>query len=182
LRKSPPGGETYEQRRLLFRNLGDGRFADVSKESGPGLREERSSRGLAVGDLDNDGDLDLAIVNLDGTPSILRNDGGDARCWLTLKLRGTASNRFGVGARIQARVGKGTQTAEATTSGSIFSASDSLVHFGLGTATQADLEIRWPSGKVQALRGVSANQIIEVDEDRGIVGSQSPRGEHRPAR
>ena len=169
LRKSPPGGETYEQRRLLLRNLGGGKFADVSNESGPGIRQERSSRGLAVGDLDNDGDLDIVIVNLDGIPSILRNDGGNRRHWLTLQLRGTASNRFGLGARIRARTGTLTQTAEASTSGSIFSASDSRVHFGLGAATEADLEIRWPSGKVQALKGVAANQIIEIGEDRGIV-------------
>ena len=90
LRNSPPGGETYDQRRLLFRNLGNGKFADVSNESGPGIREERSSRGLAIGDLDNDGDLDVVIVNIDGTPSILRNDGGNARNWLTLRLRGTS--------------------------------------------------------------------------------------------
>jgi enediyne biosynthesis protein E4 len=172
LRKSPAGGETYEQRRLLFRNLGHGKFADVSNESGPGLRQERSSRGLAVGDLDNDGDLDIVIVNLDGTPSILRNDGGNARSWLTLKLRGTASNRFGLGARVQVRTDKLTQTAEASTSGSIFSASDSRVHFGLGSARQADLEIRWPSGKVQTLGGVSANRVLDVDEDRGIVPVQ----------
>jgi len=164
LRKSSPGGETYDQRRLLFRNLGDGRFADVSKESGPGILQERSSRGLAIGDLDNDGDLDVVIVNIDGVPSILRNDGGNRRSWMSVKLRGRASNRLGLGARITATTGGLRQVAEANTSGSIFSASDSRVHFGLGSAKQANLEIRWPSGKVQTLRQVPANQILEVDE------------------
>jgi hypothetical protein len=164
LRRSPAGGETYEQRRLLFRNLGNGKFADVSKESGPGILQERSSRGLAVGDLDNDGDLDVVVVNIDSTPSILRNDGGNRRSWLSVRLRGRASNRFGLGARVAATTPGLRQIAEATTSGSIFSASDSRVHFGLGSATEADLEIRWPSGKVQTLRAVPANQILVVDE------------------
>jgi enediyne biosynthesis protein E4 len=171
LRKSPPGGETYDQRRLLFRNLGNGKFADVSNQSGPGIREERSSRGLATGDLDNDGDVDVVIVNMDGAPSILRNDGGNARNWLTLRLRGTTSNRFGLGSRVEVRSEGLTQVGEATTSGSIFSASDSRVHFGLAGATRVDVEIRWPSGKVQMLRQVPANQVLEVDEGRGIGGA-----------
>src|SRR5262249_30683727 len=128
-----------------------------------------SSRGLAVGDLDNDGDLDIVIVNVDGTPSVLRNDGGNARHWLTLKLHGTASNRFGIGARVTARAGSLVQTVEVTTSGSIFSASDSRVHFGLGVATKADLEIRWPSGTVQTIAGVSGDRIVEIDEERGVL-------------
>jgi hypothetical protein len=171
LRKSPPGGETYDQRRLLFRNLGNGKLADVSNESGPGIRQERSSRGLAIGDLDNDGDVDVVIVNIDSTPSILRNDGGNLRSWLSVRLRGRASNRLGLGARITATTPELRQIAEATTSGSVFSASDSRVHFGLGTATKADLEVLWPSGKVQTLRQVPTSQILEVDEDRGIVGA-----------
>ena len=173
LRHSPKGGETYDQRRLLFRNLGNGKFADVSNDSGPGIREERSSRGLATGDLDNDGDIDIVVVNMDGVPSILRNDGGNARNWLTLRLRGTTSNRFGLGSRVEVRSEGLTQVGEATTSGSIFSASDSRLHFGLAGATRADVEIRWPSGKVQTLRQVPVNQVLEVDEDRGIVGAPS---------
>ncbi len=168
LARSPAGGEKYYQQRLLFRNLGQGNFADLSRQSGPGILQERCSRGLAAGDLDNDGDIDLVIVNIDATPSILRNEGGNARNWLSVKLNGTASNRMGLGARIKASAGKLEQIVEATTAGSIFSASDSRVHFGLGNATQVDLEIRWPSGKVQTLKAVAANRIIEVDEDRGI--------------
>jgi hypothetical protein len=166
---NPVGGERYDQPRLLFRNRGDGSFADVSAEAGPGIREERSSRGLAVGDLDNDGDLDMVVVNIDGTPSILRNDGGNRESWLSVKLQGTRSNRMGLGARITARAGDRVQIGEASTAGSIFSASDSRVHFGLGSATEVDLEIRWPSGKLQKLEGVPASRFIEVDEDRGIV-------------
>jgi enediyne biosynthesis protein E4 len=178
--KSPVGGEKYYQQRLLFRNLGNGTFADVSLRSGPGVLQERASRGLAIGDLDNDGDVDVVVVNMDGTPSILRNDGGNARNWLILKLRGTASNRSGLGTRIKASAGKLQQIAEATTAGSIFSANDSRVHFGLSSAAQTDLEIRWPSGKVQMLKAVPANQIIEVDEDRGLVAATSPPQRNRP--
>ena len=161
---APVEGEQYHQPRLLLRNLGNGRFADVSAESGPGMSEKISSRGLATGDLDNDGDVDMIIVNIDGAPSVLRNDGGNARNWLKVTLRGTTSNRMGQGARITARTGTLEQIADATTAGSIFSASDPRVHFGLGDATQVDLEIRWPSGGVQALKGVAANQILEVEE------------------
>jgi hypothetical protein len=163
------GGERYDQPRLLFRNLGGGTFADVSAQSGAGFVKESSSRGLATGDLDNDGDVDLVIVNIDGQPSVLRNDGGNARGWLTVELRGTKSNRMGLGTRLTARAGSLVQTAEATTAGSIFSASDSRVHFGLGSATTVDLEVRWPSGAVQKLEAVPANQIVQVDEERGLL-------------
>ena len=136
-----------------------------------------------MGDLDNDGDLDLVIVNLDGTPSVLRNDGGNRRNWLSVKLRGTKSNRLGLGARLRVRAGSLHLTAEATTSGSLFSASDSRVHFGLGSEATVDLQIRWPSGKVQSLAGIPANRMIDVDEDRGIVGEwvAGPGGRIPPA-
>jgi enediyne biosynthesis protein E4 len=170
--KNPSGGEKYYSPRLVFRNMGDGRFSDVSARSGPGVLEEKSSRGLAIGDLDNDGDVDAVVVNIDDTPSILRNDGGNARNWLLIRLTGVATNRFGLGARITATAGGLRQVAEVSTASSIFSSSDSRVHFGLGSASQADLEIRWPSGKVQSLKAVPANRIIEINEDSGLVAGK----------
>ncbi|HVO11703.1 MAG TPA: CRTAC1 family protein [Vicinamibacteria bacterium] len=167
--QNPQGGEQYEQRRILLRNRGDGTFEDVSERSGPGILERRCSRGLAVGDLDDDGDLDVVIVNMDGTPSVLRNDGGNARHWLELRLRGTKSNRMGLGARVTLRAAGQQQIREVTTAGSIFSGSDSRLHFGLGEATQAEVEIRWPSGTVQTLRNLPADRLLEVDEDRGVL-------------
>jgi len=171
---TPVEGERYHQPRLLLRNLGDGHFADVTAESGPGMSETLSSRGLATGDLDNDGDVDVIIVNIDGVPSVLRNDGGNARSWLTVALRGTTSNRMGQGARITARTEALEQICDATTAGSVFSASDPRVHFGLADATRVDLEIRWPSGTVQTLKNVAANQILEVVEPRVAVSRDSP--------
>jgi hypothetical protein len=164
----------YRQRKLLYHNRGEGKFEEVAAQFGAVMTDLRVGRGLAVGDLDNDGDLDMVVVNMDATPSILRNDGGNARSWLLLKLRGTKSNRMGLGARIEAAAGPLRMIREATTAGSIYSASDSRVHFGLGTATQADLEIRWPSGKVQSLKAVPANRVVEVDEDLGLVGARGP--------
>jgi len=169
LRRHPVAGEGYDQPRLLFRNRGDGTFADVSLRSGPGIRAERSSRGLAVGDLDDDGDLDLVVANIDAVPSVLRNDGGNAGNWLSVRLRGRASNRMGLGSRLRLAAGSLRLVREATTSGSIFSASDSRVHFGLGAASAADLEVLWPSGKVQKLERLPANRLVEVDEDLGLV-------------
>jgi hypothetical protein len=167
LLNNPVQGEQYLQRRLLFRNQGNGKFLDVASESGPGIMQEKSSRGLAAGDLDNDGDVDFAIVNIDDAPSILRNDGGNARNWLIVKLKGTTSNRFGIGARVTVKAGQVVQTGEVTTASSIFSASDSRLHFGLGQEAGADLEVRWPDGKLQAVKAVPANRIIELEEDRG---------------
>lgn len=168
LLRSPAGGETYYSPRVLLRNLANGNFEDVSSRSGAGIKQAKSSRGLATGDLDNDGDLDAVIVNMDDRPSILRNEGGNAHNWLIVKLQGKASNRYGLGARVKASAGKLEQTAEATTASSIFSANDPRVHFGLGTATQVDLEILWPSGRLQSMRGVPANRILEVEEPAAL--------------
>ncbi len=167
------GGEEYYQRKLLFRNLRNGRFADVSMSSGAGLQLKKASRGAAFGDLDNDGDIDVVITNLDDVPTILRNDGGSRGNWLIFKLRGTRSNRMGLGARIKVKTGLLEQIGEATTASSIYSANDPRVHFGLGAATQADVEVRWPSGKTQSFKDVPANRIVLVDEDAGVVSSST---------
>ncbi len=167
--RNPVGGEHYYQRRLLFRNVGSGRFEDVSAVSGPGILEERSSRGAAFGDLDNDGDIDVVVANLDDGPSILRNDGGNSLNWLTVELRGTRSNRFGLGTRIKMTTPGLEQIAEATTAGSVFSANDPRVHFGLGTAKEAGIEVFWPSGRTQKFSAVLVNRMVVVDEDQGLI-------------
>jgi hypothetical protein len=164
----PTRTEKYYQQRLLFRNLASGAFEDASRSSGSGILQEKSSRGAAFGDLDNDGDMDVVVLNMDDHPSILRNDGGSTNNWITVRLRGRASNRFGLGARVFARTDSLVQISEATTAGSVYSASDPRVHFGLGRATRLDLEIRWPSGRIQTLAGVTANRIVEVDEEQGL--------------
>ncbi len=163
------GGERYFQPRLLFRNLGNGTFANVSSSSGPGVLQERASRGAAFGDLDNDGDIDVVIANLDDVPSVLRNDGGNTKNWLIIELRGTRTNKFGLGSRVKITAGGLGQIADATTASSVFSANDPRIHFGLGSSTQADVEVHWLGGKVQTFAAVPANRIVAIDEDLGLV-------------
>ena len=169
---NPAGGEKYYQRKLLFRNLGNGKFAEVGARSGPGLQVEKASRGVAFGDLDNDGDVDAVIANLDEVPTVLRNDGGNAKNWLLVRLNGTRWNRFGLGSRVKVTAGGVSQIAEATTASSIYSANDPRLHFGLGDAREADIEVVWPGDKTQTFKAVPANRIITIDQDKGIVPSQ----------
>ena len=122
------------------------------------------SRGTAHGDYDNDGDVDLLVFNLDDAPTLLRNDGGNQRNWLTLYLRGTASNRDGIGAKITVSTGDIVQTVELISGGSFLSHSDPRAHFGLGFYQRAHAEIRWPSGQVQHLEDLAANQLLTVVE------------------
>jgi enediyne biosynthesis protein E4 len=163
----PAGPEKYHTHRLLFRNLHDGRFSDVSSGAGA-LMQEKAGRGAAFGDIDNDGDVDVVVVNIDDVPSVLRNDGGNAANWLLIALKGTRTNRFGLGSRVEVTAAGLKQIAEATTASSIYSANDSRLHFGLGHATEADITVRWLGGKVQEFKKVPANKIITIDEDQGI--------------
>ena len=157
---------TYRQRPSYFVNLKDGHFKDAGPESGPAFQRAEAGRGLAVGDLNNDGFMDIVISNLDAQPSIILNPGGPAH-WLLLKLKGTVSNRDAVGARVTVKTGSLTQIREVKSGGSYQSHSDFRVHFGLGTAEFIDdLTIRWPTGRLQTLKHVKANQLLTVEEAR----------------
>jgi hypothetical protein len=164
-------GQTYKNPRLVYRNLGQGRFKDVSAEMGPGISERFSSRGAAFGDYDNDGDVDALILNMNDAPSLLRNDGGNAQNWIKLKLIGTKCNRTAIGARVRVVSGSHTQTDEVHSASSVMSQSDLRLHFGLGKAQAVDLiEVKWPTTqKVERFTQVKANQILTIREGSGIV-------------
>jgi hypothetical protein len=152
--------------RVVFRNLGDGRFEELIEEAGPGVAAAHTSRGCAFGDFDNDGDIDVLIVNLNEPPSLLRNDVTGGRHWLKVQLVGTVSNRSALGARVIARYAGRTQAQEVVSQSGFYSVNDRRLHFGLGTATHADLEIRWPRGTVQKVPHVPADQVLVVTEPR----------------
>ncbi len=160
-----PGGQ-YRQRKLFYRNLRNGTFADLSNEVGEALKERRASRGAAFGDYDEDGDVDVIVNDLDGPPMLLRNDGGaQAGNWLNLKLSGTKSNRNAVGARVELKVGSLVQVDEVRAGDSYISHSDWRLHFGLGKATVVDeIKLRWPSGKTETLTKVAANRVLKIVE------------------
>jgi len=160
--------------RIVFRNLGNGTFEELIEEAGPGVAAVHCSRGCAFGDFDNDGDLDILIVNLGEAPSLLRNDVSGDNHWLKVKLVGTKSNRSAIGARVLARYGHRIQAQEVLSQSSFYSANDPRLHFGLGAETSADLEIRWPSGLREKLKGVHANQIIIVKEGIASVANKKP--------
>ncbi len=158
--------------RVVFRNLGNGKFEELIDEAGPGIAAVHSSRGCAFGDFDNDGDLDVLIVNLNEPPSLLRNDVSGGGHWLKVKLIGVKSNRSAIGARVTAHYGGKKQAQEVLSQASFYSASDLRLHFGLGAADNAALEIRWPNGGREKIASVSANQLITVREGEGVVKTQ----------
>jgi hypothetical protein len=158
--------------RLVFRNLGDGRFEELIDEAGTGVAAAHTSRGCAFGDFDNDGDMDILVMNMNEPPSLLRNDVSGNGHWLKVLLVGTKSNRSAIGARVTARYAGRTQAQEVTAQSSFYSANDRRLHFGLGTATFADLIIRWPSGGTEKLPHVDADHLVVIQEGTGILRRQ----------
>jgi len=160
-------GEEFHQPRQMFWNRGDGQFFDMSYTAGPGITAKHSSRGIAVGDLDNDGSEEIVVVNLFEPPSLLKNFGPRGNALLVRAV--TASGRDALGARITVTSGRRKQIDEVRSGGYHISQGDFRVHFGLGPATRADVSIRWPQGAVENLNDVEANQWIVVREGKGIV-------------
>lgn len=155
----------YGQEDQLFDNLGGGEFRDASMDRGSYFQEEFIGRGACFGDIDNDGDIDAFIVNLNSPAILLENVGGNKNNWVNLHLVGTTSNRDGIGARVRVVSGNQAQVAHKTSSSGYLSQNDPRLHFGLGTADRADsIEIIWPSGKIQLLEDVQAGQFITVTE------------------
>ena len=166
----------FKQPRVVYRNLGNGTFKDVSEQMGPGIAERYSSRGAAFGDYDNDGDIDVLVLNMNDPPSLLRNDGGNKHNWIKIKLVGTHCNRTAIGARARVTVGRRTQMDEVHSGGSVMSQSDLRLHFGVGDATRIDLlEVQWPTtGQIEKFPNVDVNQILTIKEGAGIVGKMRP--------
>jgi hypothetical protein len=167
-------GSTYAQRRLLFHNTGGRRLVEVGRSAGPGFTAEHVSRGLAVGDVDNDGALDLLVTTNGQNAELLRNSGTGAGHSLLVRLRGMGANWQAIGARVRVTTGSRTQLRDVKAGSSYLSQSDLRAHFGLGAATRADrVEVRWPDGRVESVADVAADQIVTIDEGRGVT-SRAP--------
>jgi hypothetical protein len=160
--------------RLIFRNLGNGKFEELIEEAGPGIAESHCSRGCAFGDFDNDGDVDMVVINLNEPPSLLRNDVNNDHKWLKVFLIGTQSNRSAIGTRVIAKYGDKVQVQAVMGQSSFYSANDRRLHFGLGENTHADLEVHWTNGLVEHFSSVEANGLLTIREGKGIVKSILP--------
>jgi len=169
-------GEAFRNPRLVYKNLGNGHFKDVSAEMGPGIGERFSSRGAAFGDYNNNGSMDVLVLNLNDLPSLLRNDGGNKQNWIKVKLIGSQCNRTAIGARVRVITGKHMQMDEVHSGTSVMSQSDLRLHFGLGTTETIDaVEVKWPTTrKTERFTQVKANQILTIREGAGIVASWRP--------
>ncbi len=161
--------------RVLFRNLGKGKFEELIDAAGPGIAAAHCSRGLALGDFDNDGDLDVLITNLNEPPSLLRNDLKGKTNWVKLKLVGVVSNRSAIGARVTAHYGDAGSPKslmhEVLSASSFLSSNESRLHFGLGASTQVDITVRWPNGLASTFSHLAANHLHTLHENGKTVSS-----------
>jgi hypothetical protein len=170
-----PERASYRQPKLLFLNQRDGTFKDLSKLAGEAIRMPQVSRGMAIGDLFNDGHLEAVVENLSGQPTILRPEGGPRNHWISFQLQGVRGNRLALNARIRVTAGLGEQLGEVISGGSYLSQSDLRLHFGLADLKRVDAAmIRWPDGTTEILRNLAADRFYAVREGAGVIGSAAP--------
>ncbi|HLH02500.1 MAG TPA: CRTAC1 family protein [Bryobacteraceae bacterium] len=163
----------FKSPRIVFRNLHNGKFEELLDQAGPGVAAPHASRGCAFGDFDNDGDIDVLIMNLNEPPSLLRNDIKGENRWLKVKLIGTKSNRSAIGARVTAHYGGKVQAQEVLSQASYYSVNDLRLHFGLGASEKVDLDVRWPNGAVEKVPGIPADRFVTIREGAGIVKTET---------
>jgi hypothetical protein len=168
----------YKTPNVLFRNLGSGKFEELQEgQAGPAMQERYSSRGAAFGDFDNDGDIDILIMNMNEPPSLLRNDVSGSNHWLKILLIGTKSNRSAIGAQVVVSYGERKQAQAVLAQSSYLSVNDRRLHFGLGAQAIANVEVRWPGGQVESVEGVAADKLVVIQEGSGVVRTETfPRG------
>ena len=165
---------SFKERKIVYKNLGRGKFSDVTADVGQPVSQPRGSRGTAFGDFDNDGDVDVVVINMNEAPSLLRNDCSPKNNWLKFKCIGTKSNRSAIGARVRVVVGQHSQINEVLSGSGFMSQNDLRLHFGLGKATRADVvEVRWPLGLRESFKNIDANQLLVLQEGKGIVRRES---------
>ncbi|HLK68525.1 MAG TPA: CRTAC1 family protein [Bryobacteraceae bacterium] len=155
----------YKDRAILYRNLGNGKFADISESAGPGIAERHAARGAAFADYDNDGLVEILINSQNEPPALLKQESSPGNHWVMLQLTGQRSNRSALGARVKVTAGGRSQSDEVRSGGSYLSQSDLRLHFGLGTATMIDrIEVEWPSGVRQTIRDAAADRVVRIEE------------------
>ena len=167
-------GSGFLQRKEVYRNLGDGRFEEVAGDLEGDLLAGKSARGAAFGDYDNDGDIDVLVINMNDLPSLYRNDGGNRNHWIGFRLEGVRSNRDAIGARVEIDAGGRTQASEVRSGGSYLSHNDLRVHFGLGDVDQVEaVRVRWPNGNLEEFAGMEPDRYVRIREGSGApVGTQ----------
>jgi hypothetical protein len=172
---SVPQAARYREPDVLLLNRRNGTFQDISKTAGAALQVPQVSRGLAIGDLFNDGKLEAVIENLVGSPTILRPEGGPPNHWISFQLEGVKCNRLALNARVRVKAGGLVQLGEVLSSGSYLSQNDLRLHFGLGDRDRVDkAEVLWPDGKIETLAGLAADRFYVVREGAGVISSSAP--------